>query len=108
MRTEQSHNAGEPDFVFLVSLRSKVTNCVDPDYSWYDEGYARIQPEESVSLLKIGKSDKRLYSVILRYTDPSTQIYERVGLLMQDSHVIEVNVEFHPRQRVCEETVYIV
>lgn len=108
VRTEQSRNAGESEFDFLVALRSKGTNRVDPDYPWYEEGYARIQPKESVFLLKLGKSDKRLYSVVLRCTDPSTQTYERVGLLMQDSHVMETDVEFFPRERVREETIHIV
>ncbi len=59
-------------------------------------------------LLKLGKSDKRLYSVVLRCTDSSTQTYERVGLLMQDSHVMKTDVEFFPRERVREETIHIV
>ena len=108
VRTEQSRNAGEPEFDFLVALRSNGTIRVDPDYPWYDEGYARIQPNESVYLLKISKSDKILYSLVLRCTDPSTQTYERVGLLMQDSHDMETEVEFLSCERVREETIHTV
>ena len=50
MRTEESRNAGEPEFDFLVTLGSNRAKRVHPDYPWYDEGYARIQPNESIFL----------------------------------------------------------
>ena len=108
VRTEQSRNAGEPEFDFLVTLGSNRTKRVHPDYPWYDEGYARIQPNESVFLLKLGKSDQRLYSLVLRCTDFSTQNYERVGLLTQENHIIETEVDFLSCENVREETIHIV
>jgi hypothetical protein len=60
-----------------------------PDYQWYDDGFGTIQSDESAYLLKVAKTEKYVFSFVLRCMDFATQTYERVGFLVEETSAVE-------------------
>jgi hypothetical protein len=110
---EENRGVWDPELnLFVAHSGSRETKQVFPDYLWYSDGYGRIQSDESVYLLKAAKAEldnRNLCSLVLRCIDFSTQTYERIGILVEETSDVERSIGYSPYDEIHkEETIHII
>jgi hypothetical protein len=109
---EENQATWEPELNhFIAHSGSGETKQVWPDYLWYNDGYGRVQSDESVYLLRVAEVksvNKSLCSLVLRRIDLLTRTYERIGILVEETSVVERSIGSSYDRIHKEETIYII